>query len=145
MDRSVTTSICTGAGMKRLFLDTSYLIALEAADDQHHGAAVAHWRTLGESLPLLVTSTYIFDEVTTFFAGRGRHAKAVEIGERLLASASVDVLHVDESLFPEAWSCFSRFRGQVVFLHRLCFVCADETAWDSSGSDIRQAFWTGGI
>ena len=29
--------------MRRLFLDTGYLIALEAADDQHHQIASSHW------------------------------------------------------------------------------------------------------
>ncbi len=43
--------------MKRLFLDTGYLIALEAADDQHHKEALAHWQTLNKSLPLLVTTS----------------------------------------------------------------------------------------
>lgn len=27
-----------------MFLDTGYVIALEAADDQHHDVAVRHWR-----------------------------------------------------------------------------------------------------
>jgi len=29
-----------------VFVDTGYLIALEAADDQHHDAADQHWRGL---------------------------------------------------------------------------------------------------
>jgi predicted nucleic acid-binding protein len=73
--------------MKRLFLDTSYLIALEAADDQHHERASVHWQDLSISLPLLITTSYIFDEVVTFFNSRNRHTKAVEIGSLLLAEA----------------------------------------------------------
>jgi len=42
----------------------------------------------------------------TFFNKRGRHAKALEIGERLLSSASVGLVHVDEALFEAGWSYF---------------------------------------
>ncbi len=94
--------------MTRFFLDTGYLIALEAADDQHHTAALRHWRELVPSRPQLVTTSFVLDEVATFFNRRGRHPKAVEIGERLLASPSVELLHVDEELFQAAWSYFGR-------------------------------------
>lgn len=89
--------------MKKLFLDTGFLIALEAADDQHHEAALACWQGLTPSLPRLVTTSYVFDEVVTFFNSRHRHAKAVEIGTLLLKSPSVSLTHVDETLFHEAW------------------------------------------
>lgn len=94
--------------MRRLFLDTSYLIALEAADDQHHEAALAYWQDLSRSLPVLVTTSYVFDEVVTFFNNRSRHAKAVEIGDLLLESPSVRLVHIDEALFHEAWRYFTR-------------------------------------
>lgn len=94
--------------MTRLFLDTGYLIALEAADDQHHTAALRHWRTYVQSRPQLVTTSFVLDEVVTFFNRRGRHAKAVEIGERLLGSPSVQLVHVDEDLFQAAWAYFGR-------------------------------------
>lgn len=94
--------------MKRLFLDTSYLVALEAADDQHHENASVHWQKLSRSLPLLITTSYVFDEVVTFFNSRNRHTKAVEIGGLLLESPSVELVHVDEALFREAWRYFTR-------------------------------------
>ena len=56
--------------MRRLFLDTGYLIALEASDDQHHQQAAAYWQSLSRSLPGLVTTSYVFDEVVTFFNSR---------------------------------------------------------------------------
>ena len=92
--------------MKPVFLDSGYLIALEAVDDEHHAAALQHWRSeAGASLPL-VTTSYVIGEVATFFNSRGRHAKAVEIGQRLLSSPSVHVVHVDQSLFFRAWRYF---------------------------------------
>ena len=94
--------------MTSVFLDTAYLIALEAADDQHHEAAFRHWRNLTMSLPPLVTTSYVLAEVVTFFNSRNRHAKAVEVGSRLMRSPSVELVHVDEAMFHEAWRYFTQ-------------------------------------
>lgn len=90
--------------MSSVFLDTTYVIALEASDDQHHGAAQQHWRPFLKQKPHLVTTTYVFDEIVTFFNSRGRHAKAVEIGRRLQESQQVEIVHVDAALFEAGWS-----------------------------------------
>lgn len=92
--------------MNRVFLDTGYLIALEASDDQHHDEAVHHWRQSLSEISSIVTTTYVFDEVVTFFNNRGHHSKAVEIGNRLLESPRVEVVHVTEELFGAGWHRF---------------------------------------
>lgn len=89
--------------MNSVFIDTGYLIALEATDDQHHEAALQHWHGLLKSIPPLVTTSYVFDEVITFFNSRNHHAKAVEIGNNILNSAFIQFIHVDEHLFQESW------------------------------------------
>jgi hypothetical protein len=43
--------------MKGLFLDTGYIIALEAVDDQYHESALKHWQGLTASLPSLITTS----------------------------------------------------------------------------------------
>ncbi len=48
--------------MERVFLDTSYLLALELANDQNHSAALAHWRQATQSLPPLVITSYVFNK-----------------------------------------------------------------------------------
>ncbi len=63
--------------MSTVFLDTGYLIALELGSDQNHEAAAEHWRKIKESLPHLTTTSYVFNEVVTFFNSRGHHAKAI--------------------------------------------------------------------
>lgn len=98
--------------MKPLLLDTGYLIALEVSDDQNHKAASQHWRGLLKSLPPFVTTTYVFDEVVTFFNNRGLHAKAVEVGNNLIQSASIDLIHVDEALFYEGWEYFQKHQDK---------------------------------
>lgn len=94
--------------MNTLFLDTGYLIALETTDDQHHEEALSHWQTLVPPLPRLVTTSYIFSEVVTFFNSRDLHAKAVEVGIRLLSSPSVQFIQVDETLFRAGWEYFKQ-------------------------------------
>lgn len=94
--------------MNPVLLDTSYLIALEALDDQYHKTAVAHWNGLLQNLPLLVTTSYVLDEVATFFNSRNLHSKAVETGDSILSSPSIRFIHVDESLFYDGWAYFKK-------------------------------------
>jgi predicted nucleic acid-binding protein len=54
----------------------------------------------------IVTTTYVFDEVVTFFNDRGHHAKAVEIGRRLRESQLVEIVPETEVLFEAGWSRF---------------------------------------
>jgi predicted nucleic acid-binding protein len=102
--------------MKPLFIDAGYLIALEASDDQHHDSAARHWRGLLQAPPPLVTTSYVFDEVVTFFNSRNRNTKAIEVGESLLGSPSVEFVHVDEPLFDEAWQFFRRHQDKTYSL-----------------------------
>ncbi|HKI46678.1 MAG TPA: PIN domain-containing protein [Balneolales bacterium] len=94
--------------MNRIFLDTGYLIALESSDDQYHKKAIRYWKGLLQHHPLLVTTSYIFDEVTTFFNSRNRHSKALEIGTTLLTSPSVEFIHVSKTLFDSGWQIFQQ-------------------------------------
>ncbi|MGH7960890.1 MAG: type II toxin-antitoxin system VapC family toxin [Candidatus Binatia bacterium] len=60
----------------------------------------------------LVTTSYVFDEVVTYFNSRGYHAKAVEVGNRLLTSPSVQLVQVDEGLFREGWHYFEQHQDK---------------------------------
>jgi predicted nucleic acid-binding protein len=92
--------------MKPVFLDTGYLIALEASDDQNHRAARTHWKNFYRHLPPLISTSLVFAEVVTFFNCRGHHTKAIEIGNRLLASTGLELVQVDEVLLSQAWEYF---------------------------------------
>ena len=89
--------------MSRAFLDTSYLLALEFARDQNYTAAELHWQKILQSSPTLVTTSYIFDEVVTYLNSRGHHTRAIRVGNSLLTSGSVELIHVDHTLFYEGW------------------------------------------
>ena len=95
--------------MNHLFLDSSYVIALEITNEQNHQSALTYWQTLSRQDTNLVTTSYIFDEIVTFFNSRRLHNKAVEVGKRLLNSSSVKLLHVDRTLFLEAWELFQKY------------------------------------
>ncbi len=98
--------------MEPRFLDTGYLLALELANDINHQAALRHWQSLTQSLPPLVTTSYVFDETMTFFNSRGFHSKAVQVGSNLLRSPSVEIIHVDEALFYEGWAYFQKYQDK---------------------------------
>ena len=94
--------------MEPRFLDTGYVLALELANDINHRAALQHWQSLAQALPPLITTSYVFDEIMTFFNSRGFHSKAVRVGSNLLRSPSVELIHVDEALFYEGWAYFQK-------------------------------------
>jgi hypothetical protein len=94
--------------MRSIFVDTGFIIALESVTDQNHEKALQQWNELIKDLPVLVTTTYVIDEIVTFFNSRSRHAKAVEIGNRLMSSRSVNVIHVDKKLFEKGWQYFQQ-------------------------------------
>ena len=94
--------------MTDLFLDANYLIALEVSDDQHHKEASHHWSALLQSPPLLVTTSYILDEVVTFLNSKRHHTNAVRVGNSLLTSSAIKLIHVDEALFKEGWEYFRK-------------------------------------
>lgn len=98
--------------MNTYFVDTSYLLALELANDQNHHAAKAHWQQFTASSPSLVTTLYIFDEVVTYFNSRGHHQKAIQVGESLLNSPSIELIQVNEPLFLAGWDYFQQYQDK---------------------------------
>ena len=91
-----------------LFLDTGYVVALQLSDDQHHDAAIRYWEELAGLSPIIVTTSYVFDEIVTFFNIRNLHDKALDIGNRLLTSSHITLIHVDEALFNLGWRYFQQ-------------------------------------
>jgi len=99
--------------MTSLFIDTSYLIALEIVDDQSHKTAVTHWSGLMKSGSYsLLTHSYVFTETVTYLNNLRLHSKAVELGNDLLRSRRVDLIQVNEELFYEAWDYFQKHKDK---------------------------------
>jgi predicted nucleic acid-binding protein len=98
--------------MNQVFLDTGYVLALELANDQNHRSVSDHWRRLAGGLPSLVTTSYVFDEIVTFFNSRGHHEKAVEVGNNLLHSSAIEMIHVNEELLELGWQYLARHQDK---------------------------------
>lgn len=98
--------------MKTYFVDTSYWLALELNDDQNYERALFHWRSLVETPFAIVTTSYIFDETVTYLNSRNHHEKAVEVGENILLSPTIELVHVDENLFFEGWAMFQKYQDK---------------------------------
>lgn len=98
------------------FIDTSYLLTLELANDQNHQAAQTHWKSLLLSSPALVTTSYVLSETITYLNSRSYHARAVRVGYSLLSSPSVQFVYVDEPLFYAGWNYFQQYQDKTYSL-----------------------------
>jgi uncharacterized protein len=94
------------------FLDTSYILSLEIQNDSAHQQVLQNWATLAKSTAFLVTTTYVFDEVVTFFNSRNLHYKAVEVGNRLLESPDIELIQIDQTLFDRGWQYFQKHKDK---------------------------------
>ncbi len=97
--------------MSRVFLDTSYILALELKRDRHHALVQQHWQQVQAALLKLVTTSYVFDEVVTFFHSRGQHAKAVEVGNNVLRSSIGPVRSRGRGTLSRGMGLFSAVSG----------------------------------
>jgi uncharacterized protein len=95
-----------------LFIDTSFLIPLEAADDQFHTKASSFWQNFLMRPEPLVTTSFVIDEVATYFNSRGHHRKAIDIGRYLMTSPSVKLIYVDAAIFQESWRWLERHKDK---------------------------------
>ena len=89
-----------------LFIDTSFLYALEDASDLHHKESLEVWERTLKNPPRIVSTSFIFDETATLLQAKLGHAKAADVGNRLLHSSLVELIHVTPEIFQEAWDYF---------------------------------------
>lgn len=92
--------------MRTLFLDTSFIIALEDADDQNHDKAIHYWEKFKKEPHKLITTTYVFDETITLLKRRLGFVKASSVGEMLLGSSLMEIVHVSQEDFYKGWEMF---------------------------------------
>ena len=94
-----------------VFLDTGFILAMKLKDDRNHSDS-KFWmeRFLKKEYGSILTSTYVFDEVMTLILTRIKNEQmAIEIGEALLTSSYITIIHLDEIDFKETWQNFRKY------------------------------------
>lgn len=98
----------TATSFDRYFVDTGFWLALTLQRDHYHEVVVQYWEALANLPVVLVTTTYVLDEAVTFLNARGHHQVAVALGELILNSPRIEMVHVDQPLFLATWNDFKR-------------------------------------
>jgi len=94
--------------MPPIFLDSGYLVSLELERDQYHADAINHWQTVRDNSIGFVTTSLVLSEAVTFLNSRGRHDKAVSVGNMLLQGSDIRMIFVDEPLLMDGWEYFKQ-------------------------------------
>lgn len=89
--------------MNRIFIDTSFVVALVNEKDQHHNRA-AELADLFDGYPLITTDAVLL-EVGNALA-RNFKEQASEIIENFLTSGEVEIVNLDIALFQEAFELY---------------------------------------
>jgi predicted nucleic acid-binding protein len=98
----------------KLLVDTSALLALMVAKDQHHAAAVRLVQAQPRTRFLL--TNLILAEVVTRLRARAGAARAADAGRRLLASTRYDVIFADAVLTERALDRMTQFDDKALSL-----------------------------
>jgi predicted nucleic acid-binding protein len=96
-----------------LFVDSSGWIGLFAQSDKHHQAAAEAFSALASRAVHLYTSDYIIDETLTYILITYGRSPALQFGDWVLSNSVVDILHVDPSLWEEAWALFQQYEDKI--------------------------------
>jgi predicted nucleic acid-binding protein len=89
----------------RVFLDTSYFIAILYPRDQWHPKAVRALHSEDEAF----TSAFVINETISLLQSRGSLSAALEFLRDLRSGSSVRVMHSDAALQEEAWDLFAKW------------------------------------
>ncbi len=95
--------------MHQLFVDSGALYALADRDDRWHRKAMDFYEESGLQW---VTSNLVFVETVSLLTKRAGKHVALRVGEWILGSDSLHVVHVDELLQREAWALFESRRDK---------------------------------
>ncbi|MCI0698707.1 PIN domain-containing protein [candidate division KSB1 bacterium] len=94
--------------MKQIFVDTNARIALNSKRDQLHDQAVKVNKDLLQAGQRYVTTNFVLDEAYTGLLTKVGHFAAVDFGEKIRSSRTVQIVHIAEDLEDEAWKLFKQ-------------------------------------
>lgn len=96
--------------MKKFFVDSNYLIALNNANDQLHQPAKEIAHKIDDSQ--LLISDYVFSEVMTVMGQRVSKNRSLDLGEQLLASPYFQLLQTGRKQFKRSWEIFAQLESK---------------------------------
>ncbi len=96
--------------MKKIFIDTSFLVAFYNKGDENHLKAREFIRNGNEHL--YVITDYIFDEFLTVLLVRRNKALSVEAGVKLLTDRDIRLLRINADVFAKAWEIYRLFKDK---------------------------------
>ena len=94
---------------RRVFADTSALVALYDPRDQNHLAAKVEYNELNAAGTVLIATTDVFGETVTLLQARAGHAAAVAAGVMLRSETNWRLFPVEDSAREAAWEMFCKF------------------------------------
>ncbi len=94
-----------------VFIDTGIFVAARNKSDVNHRRAVNLLeQALRGEYGVMYTSDYVFDEAVTAALVRTRKSEiAFDIGNFILSSKKLRILHIDGTVFREAWRTFNKY------------------------------------
>lgn len=95
--------------MNRVFIDTSFVVALVNEKDQHHNRA-SELASLFDEYSL-ITTTAVLLEIGNALA-RNFKEQAVEIFEDFLTSEEVEIVNLDAALFQRAFEMYQTHKDK---------------------------------
>lgn len=98
-----------------VFVDTSAIVALLSATDDHHAVAVGAWKDLVREHARLVTTDLVLAEAVVVARARAGYHLSVQVGKRMLADP-FELVWIDRPLLDEAWKLYRRYRDHVLSL-----------------------------
>ena len=96
--------------MKKVFVDTSFLIAFYNKNDEKHFEARKFLQICDKTL--LIITDYIFDEFLTVLLARENKLLSLQSGEKILNDKNVRLLKVDNEIFQKAWEIYRNFKDK---------------------------------
>jgi predicted nucleic acid-binding protein len=93
--------------MDKLFLDTSFAIALASHRDQHHEQAVTLASEIRANKAQLVTTIPVVIEIGNSLAKQSFRQAAVQLIASLHSDSSVTIVPLDHSLYNRSFSLFA--------------------------------------
>ena len=94
-----------------VFLDTGFILAIRNSDDNYHAKAAEMMKDcLSGKFGKIIVSNFVFDETVTLTLVRTHNKNLVEdIGNYILNSPRINVLHLSQAEFLATWEIFLKY------------------------------------